>query len=258
MRKYLATIKYGLQYISAYKSETFAMIVFKLIKMAFLVLLYGYVLRGLIPDYSTHEILSYLLIVNAIQVITGIEFFRGARRIGRDIYSGVITNILIKPVNVPVFEYLQDRGERGVEYLLALVEFAGGVALSLPALSVLPLFVLSVLIAIVLSYGLNLIVGSITFWTTEQGGIKNGFSHAMKIFGGTLIPLNLLPPVTQTLVLLTPFPYAAYLPTRILQGGFESVPVYCYFIAVAWAILALILGNYLWKKGLKRYEAIGI
>lgn len=258
IRPYLAVVRYGFHHIAAYKSETIAMIFYKIIRISVLLFLWGFVLKDAAVGYSTKEMLSYILVVNGLQVILGAEYMRGAREITKDVKSGQISTYLLRPIYVPLFEFILDRGKRVVELVLAAIEIAAGLILTAPSLSALGPFIYFSLTAAVIAFGLNVVVGSFAFWTTEAGGIKNAFSHTVKIFGGTFIPIDLFPGILKALTLASPFPYMAYYPAVFLNKGPSAVPLNAWLISGFWAVGLLLLSKYIWKKGLAKYEAVGI
>ena len=94
---------------------------------------------------------------------------------------------------------------------------------------------------------------------TEAKGIKNVVNHISKVFSGALIPLTFFPVAYQIPVMLSPFASYAYLPATLLQT--KTVDLFLYLqvgVSIVWAIVLLFVSRLVWRKGIKRYEAIGI
>ncbi|WKZ30809.1 MAG: ABC-2 family transporter protein [Candidatus Dojkabacteria bacterium] len=114
-----------------------------------------------------------------------------------------------------------------------------------------PLAILMLIIALVIWYGLHLVVASISLWKVETG-----FMDLMK--GITRIgafPTDIYPAAVQ-LILYTLFPVAfiATVPAEILIG--ESA-IWMVGVAASIAVLFLIVGIGMWRLMLNRYSSAG-
>ena len=121
------------------------------------------------------------------------------------------------------------------------------------------LFILSLLLAFVIALAINLLVGSITFWTTEANHLQNVISHVIRVFSGTMIPISFFPGSLKTLTLFSPFPALGFLPATLIRNPVWNFDIWVSFLSsVFWAAILLPLSLLIWKTGLKRYEAVGI
>ncbi len=121
------------------------------------------------------------------------------------------------------------------------------------------LFGVSLVFGFIISFVINLLVGCTSFWTSEASNLQNVASHFVRIFSGVMIPLSFFSPTVRNILLLSPFPAMAYLPSIILQTSTMTSEIWTLFGAtVFWSALLLPISFWIWRKGLKQYEAIGI
>lgn len=133
------------------------------------------------------------------------------------IRTGEVVSDLLRPVH-PVITYLgNDLGRAG---FAALTRFAvpllvGALAFHLRAPTrpaTYPLFVLSVLLALLVSFACRYLVNAAAFWLLDSRGPLMAWNLAATLLGGLYFPLRFLPgPVLVALWLGTPFP-------SVLQG----------------------------------------
>ena len=106
---------------------------------------------------------------------------------------------------------------------------------------------------------LSYLIGLIAFWTDEVDGIYSSIDSLKRFFSGGYFPLSLLPQSFVTLSFLLPFAYSIYVPTQLylrkidLTTGLKGVAVQLIWIGV----LSLII-KFVWTRGLKNYEGVGI
>ncbi len=140
-----------------------------------------------------------------------------------------------------------------------LLIFLGFSFLEVVSLVQVGLFLLSLALAFVVAFVFNMFIGSFSFWTPEANHLQNVMSHILKVFSGVLIPVTFFSGLSRQILLLSPFPILAYLPSTVLQKNVDSVEMLTIFGAsIFWCLVLLPTSIWFWKKGLRRYEAIGI
>lgn len=260
MSYYLALVGYGYARLKAYPSEILMLLIEKMISLCFLLVFWSLVIKESSTSFTLREALSYFLIIDGISTIFLIRSQKFGSMLRKSIKSGEISNFLIKPINVILSMYATTLGERSVGGFVSILFIVGGIILNPPQkiLSLL-LFGLFVALAAILGFAVNLFEGVITFYTTEPAGIMNMISHIIKIFSGFWIPLNFFPSAMKKIVEMTPFPYMLYIPYQSLRfNSFDNEVFRNFGISLFWSISLTLMMYYFWRKGLARYEAIGI
>jgi ABC-2 type transport system permease protein len=96
----------------------------------------------------------------------------------------------------------------------------------------------------------------LSFWSERASSIEEAWLLLYMFFSGMLAPLDVYPEPVRRFAELTPFPYLVYFPAQLLMG--KPVPLLrATLVLLAWGLGAFILYRFLWKRGLKRYSAMG-
>jgi len=117
-------------------------------------------------------------------------------------------------------------------------------------------FLLSLLMAILIYFYINIIFGSLAFWSRDVWAPRFLLMVIMEFATGAMFPLDMLPDIGRKLALLTPFPYLLYVPMKIYLGQDSHIAL-SLGLAFGWLILLWYLTRRIWQKGLKLYEAEG-
>lgn len=210
--------------------------------------------------YDGSQMISYIFLVSLLQ---GTILATHMHSLAGDIYSGTISQLLIKPVSV--FKYLAAGEvadkirnvvlialEMGVFYLIFRPEF------TLPSLGMFGLFLIWVALGIILHFYIEILFGTLGFWTPQVWATKFLFFVIIDVTAGKLFPLDVLPQSIQTLLNLTPFPYLAYVQTQLFLGRLDAAQMLGYSIGLlAWTIILGALATIAWRRGVKSYSAAG-
>ncbi|OGC45370.1 hypothetical protein A2V49_00745 [candidate division WWE3 bacterium RBG_19FT_COMBO_34_6] len=182
------------------------------------------------------------------------------RDIRKMVKTGLLSNYLIKPINILRFWFTSFVGRRTTVNLYGLLTLLIGIYIYPPLhLSAVPLFFISLILTAMTGAGLNLLVGIIAFYSPEAGSISNVVDHITNVLSGHLIPLNYFPVMIRNFALLSPFPVLTYFPVTILQqGSFDKDTFIKLGLSFLWAMILLTLGNISWKRALKNYDGVGI
>ncbi len=260
LRLYLDILKFGLRHVLTYQTEVWFIILTKTIRITSIAFLWSVLLKDPNVKGNFAQILPYFLIADFVQVAVGAEWIRFGRQMINEVKEGAISNYLLRPTNPVTFMYARYYGGRGIEIALALVSLALGWYL-LPPQSLLAVFVFIIALAasFVVSFSINVLVGSLSFWFVEADGIKNAVNHVIRIFGGSIIPLTFYPAWLKIIAIASPIPILAYVPASLFQStSFSAENIIPLISAMIWATLLLPFSFYIFNRGVKHYEAIGI
>jgi ABC-2 type transport system permease protein len=101
-------------------------------------------------------------------------------------------------------------------------------------------------------------IGLLSFWWTQVLAVQDFWFGLYSLASGYLVPLELLPaPVTQLLLLL-PFRAMLSFPVELLLGRLGPAQIAAGLgLQLFWAVALLLLMRLMWRRGLRRYSAVG-
>jgi ABC-2 type transport system permease protein len=129
-------------------------------------------------------------------------------------------------------------GNSAVSYASSVIFLIIGIIMQPPAsLLAVMLFVIYLPLAFAIAYGINVLVGTVAFYFTEAGSIKNVVAQVASVFSGALVPLAFFPGELKALALLLPFSSAVSGPTQALRATqMTSQAWWQLLLAVFWAL----------------------
>ena len=205
-------------------------------------------------------LLSYFLIADGIGELTMATRTKFGTLLRRSIKTGQISNYLMKPLSILPAMYAHVWGERSIYNAPAIASIILGLVINPPNhWTRLSLFFVFLVLSMATAFAFNLIEGILTFWVTSPSGIMNCIVHTTRLLSGAIAPLTFFPNKLRNIVELTPFPAMVFAPINSL--GILDSPISIaksFLIAVFWASALNIVLLRLWRKGLRKYEAIGL
>ena len=110
-----------------------------------------------------------------------------------------------------------------------------------------------------IAYLVNSLIGLIGFWTLEVWGIVVASGRLIAILNGSLLPLNFFPHSLLRITQFLPFQYMYYVPVSIYLGKMGSAEALRQiFFQAIWVAVLLLFYVFLWRRGIKRYDSVGI
>ena len=261
MNKYISLFTITLQEIFTYRLN---MIMWR-VRQIFVFLIPFFIWRavlsggGNIYGYSFAAIMTYLFGTTILRSLV-----MGSRTIdlGWMINSGALTIPLMRPFNIFSFFFIRDLADKlfnlsfmFIEIPLILFIFHPPVFLQSNPLY-LALAIFSILLAIMLYYYINVIFGSLAFWSRDVWAPRFLLMVIMEFATGAMFPLDMLPVVWQKIILFTPFPYLLYVPLKTYLGTDPNTNIHL-LVSLLWVIILGFFANFVWQKGIKSYEAEG-
>ena len=120
------------------------------------------------------------------------------------------------------------------------------------------LFAIAIWTGFLMRFVLVWALGLISFWVVRVGGIFDLYFAAELLLSGRLVPLGLLPPWARDLSDLLPFKYSFGFPIEVMLGRASRIELVAGFAMQAlWTLVGLVALVILWKRGVKRYSAVG-
>jgi ABC-2 type transport system permease protein len=119
----------------------------------------------------------------------------------------------------------------------------------------------SLVLAWLITFGIMFMLGCIAFWTTQTFGIVNFYFGVWSLFSGYIIPMDLMRAKFPTLVDVAdwmPFYYMLAAPVELMTKHLTTTQLAQLLGAqVAWAVISIALGLWVWRKGVRHFEAVG-
>lgn len=101
-------------------------------------------------------------------------------------------------------------------------------------------------------------LGLITLWTTRVSALFELYFTAELLLSGRLVPLSLMPGWVQTVADFLPFQWAFQFPIDVLIGRVTTAEAWAGFgMQALWTGIALAATMVLWKRGIRRFAAVG-
>jgi ABC-2 type transport system permease protein len=123
-----------------------------------------------------------------------------------------------------------------------------GILIAIPAL----------LLGFFVGYLLTATVTSLAFWTTRVYSIHEFYFALMTLFSGQFVPLTLMPKFVQDVAQYLPYQLQIYFPIEIILGKLSNAQIVQGFVVgFIWLGVAIVLFNWVWRNGVKRFSAVG-
>lgn len=218
--------------------------------------------RSTILGYSRADIVTYYIILAFISLVCSSHI---SEKMKQDILKGELNNYLVKPINYLLVKTVYEASYKILTLIVGLVLFTGCLLffprylVVLHSVARISLFIISLIISFIISQLIQFLVGLSSFWLGENSGPDRLRHLSEKIFAGEIAPLSFLPTFLQITAAYLPFQYLAYFPAQIYLNHITILDALRQFLfAFIWITILFILGLYMWRKGVRQYEGVGI
>lgn len=267
MQKYRHVLNIGIQNNLTYRFNFLARTLFGFIPLIAMLYVWHAIYAGKGADasvgaYSFAQMVSYYLLVTIVDALTAVN--EDDWQIATDIKDGNISQFLLKPIDYLWYRlclFLSGRLTYLAVAALPLTIFV----LSLHRYFVLPpdpvtfgLFLISTALTALLQFFTSYAMAMLAFWVLEVSTFIFILFAFEYLASGHLFPLDILPPALERVLYFTPFPYQLYFPIGIYMGrttGAELARGLA--MQLGWVIAAYLLARFAWKRGVKKYSAVG-
>jgi ABC-2 type transport system permease protein len=209
-----------------------------------------------VAGVQLHTLVTYLTLSN-LQLWLMFPFVAGLLQ--ERVYRGTVALDLARPVGFIGQMLAQQCGTTaGLIPLLALAFpfalFAGG--MQFPASPTAALcYLVSLLLAYMVTVLLGMLIGLVAFWTIRFGGLIGIYLFAGQFFSGALVPLRFFPPHLRSVASALPFQAQAGLPVSIYLG--QSAAAGSLAIQLFWVLLLSAAVGIFWRKTIQRVVILG-
>ncbi|GAB3670744.1 ABC-2 family transporter protein [Actinocorallia lasiicapitis] len=195
--------------------------------------------------YSVTDAITFSFLTQAL--IGPVAIF-GGMELTQRIRTGDISIDLHRPVDLQLWWLADDLGRAlytalGRGYLPMLAGWAA-FGISFPPPERLPFFLVSFLLAIVLSFAIRYLIALAVFWLHDSRALDSFAVVCSLFFSGLIIPLVVFPPWLEPIARALPWSGLVQVPADLYLGRAGSVAGALAFQAV-WAVLLLAAGRLL-------------
>lgn len=193
-----------------------------------------------------------------------------ASGIARDVRDGTVKKYLTQPIDMLGYLFWHRVAHKLVYYTVAIGPFALVFYLCRGYFSGWPdgwttmAWILSLLMAFLVGFLLESLIGLISFWFLEVSSLLFIYMMFNYFLSGHMIPLDWLPDPLSQWVQFLPFKFLAYLPAAIMLKRSDGSPRFTHaelaeelLVEVAWIVVLLIANRVAFQRGVRRYGAFG-
>ncbi|MEK7544712.1 MAG: ABC-2 family transporter protein [Patescibacteria group bacterium] len=263
MKKFLASVQIGIADGLEYRFQLLYWLTINMVPIILMIALWSaiYAEKTIFGQYTLPMMITYYVITKLFNRLTTTY---SEERIAKDIKDGNLSQFLTRPINYAVLKFGERMGIRIVNAALYIPAY-GLVFYLLRNTIVAPasagaLGVITIILAINIfsHFLLARILGSAAFFMLETRALFGLKENIITLISGYMFPLFLFPELLQKFLMLTPFPYYYYFPMQVYFGLLSKTEILQGIaIQTFWMFALFFIGEAVWKKGLKKYEAVG-
>lgn len=209
-----------------------------------------------------YDTMIYLILATAIFNL--LEMFI-VWDMSRAIQSGEIIMHLLKPMKYRWYTFWSYSGSHVVSFFLTFIPtFVVVMIVTKGAVPVgwnLLTFVVSLILALIVNFNLEMLVAPICLYTESTWGINIVKETIVLLLSGASIPLAFFPESVRRVVQYLPFRAVYDVPLTILLKKNDSATAHGLLTLLAfqlvWAVVLTILGNLFWNHAVKRITVNG-
>lgn len=263
MKKFLASIKIGIADGLEYRFQLLYWLTINMVPIILMIALWNaiYANKETFGQYTLPMMITYYVTTKLFNRLTTTY---SEERIAKDIKDGNLNQFLTRPINYAVLKFGERIGIRLVNAIMYIPAYClvfyllRDTIVAPTSASALAIITAVLAINIFSHFLLARILGSTAFFMLETRALFGLKENVITLISGYMFPLFLFPELLQKILMLTPFPYYYYFPMQIYFGLLSKTEIIQGLtIQIFWMFALFFLGEIIWKKGLKKYEAVG-
>lgn len=217
--------------------------------------------KGNVVDAANlNEMITYVLVSSVIFTLTKSG---AANKIGRKVEDGSIIGDFTRPVNFKSYLFAEDLGNNFFTVLFVslpsvlIVSLFFGFTWEIGLIKSL-FFILSIILAILISFYIKYIIGLFAFWLETSWYIPFFVGAIFELFSGSTIPLWFFPEWLKTISDLLPFRLIFFEPISIFLNKYSiSESLSIIFAQLIWLLILVIFEKLLWFNAQKKIVVHG-
>lgn len=266
LRKYVKILRISLVERLVYRADFFVSTIFRFLPLLTTLLLWEAVYdssrQTRLGGYTRDQMVAYLLLVQISRMFSSMPGLAGG--IARDIRDGTLKKYLLQPIDM-IGYLLSYRMAHKMAYIATtalpyglLFFLCRGFFEYLPDPATFLAYVVSLLLAFLLGFFFETMVGMVGFWFLEVASFLYVINTVNFFISGHMFPLELLPAAWVTVLKAMPFQYLAYFPAAVFLGKIEGAALlWGLATELVWVVIFFAMSRVLFRMGLARYSAYG-
>jgi len=265
MKKYIVVLKMSFERAVEYRFRAFAWIIIDLVFPTVLAVVFATVLGPgqKVFGFGRSELILYFMLVGFFRSIVNTH---NEENVNKHIKEGKISNFLTKPVSYFLFSLCTQVGWNLHKLLLNIpvfilwfIIFSQFINLDLKVNAYLLALPILIVLALFCDFCYTSALSMVSFWLIESFSIFNLSSALIYVFAGSLMPIDLLPIPVQKVSQFLPFQHIIYSPVKYSLGLLspDSLMISLLNLCV-WSASFTLIYKFLWRRGLKVYEGLGL
>lgn len=251
-------LRVGFAEMVAYRAEVVVWILTASLPLVMLALWNAAAAEGPLAGFGQAEFARYFTATLVVRQLTAAWV---VWELNHHVRTGSLSPMLLRPVTPLAFHLSETVAAMPFRLVVlapivaALVWWRPDIAF-LPSLSQVLLGSISVVLAFLLAWLVQAIFGMLSFWLEQSVGLFSLWFAAYALLGGYFLPLALLPEGVAAWAAWLPFQATLAAPVELFLG-ISADPVRALAIQAGWVSLAAAGAALMWKRGLRRYGAVG-
>lgn len=245
----------NLAYVGELAYRSIFMVVILYVFVQLWTVTFGVVGSDRIAGLSLSDTVWYLVMTETV-MLSKIRF---AGKIAEEVRDGSLAYTVGRPYSYLLYHFFYGIGDT---LLRLLINFVAGTILvtllvgPMPATS-LPAVFVAVMLAIVLDFCINGLLGLLAFFTEDVDSFVIIYQKILFILGGMMIPLDFFPAWLRDLALALPFNYTVYAPAKLFVQFDAGRWLGTVIAQLGWiAVFAVALGL-MFRWGMRRVSING-
>jgi ABC-2 type transport system permease protein len=211
-------------------------------------------------DYTSADFVAYFLSSLIVRNLTGSWV---GWQVSEEIRTGTMSMRLLRPLHPFVALATQHLAAVPFRTIVAL-PIAGVLLVSSGASALenepvqLAVLVPSLVLAWLITFSFLFTIGALAFFFTRAMGMINLYFAVFMLLSGYLMPIELLPGWIQPVAKWSPFRYMLSLPLELMTKSIPAGELAMLMgLQVFWTIASVSLALWVWRLGVRRFEAVG-
>lgn len=264
LKKYLSLTRAGIIEALQFRLSTVIMVIGNLLYLIVVYFLwksiYASVDTDVVNGMTFTDTLIYLVLATAL--FNFMEMYT-VWEMGRNIQSGKIVLDLLKPMEYRRYLFWSYSGSFVTQFfftflptfIVVSVVTHGAVPLGINLLY----FAVSVVLAVLINYSIDFIVGTICLYTESIWGINIMKQVIVLLLSGATVPIAFFPEPLKTIVYYLPFQSIYNAPLTLLLNGSPTPETVFEILGtqLLWCIGMILLGKLFWKLSLRQITVNG-
>lgn len=253
-------VRVGVMGAVAYRAELFVWMLSTTMPFVMLAMYSAVAREGQLAGFGGDDFVIWSIATFVVRQFTGSW---ASWQINEEVRSGTLSMRLLRPIS-PIVNYAVENLAAMPLRMIIAVPLSVGLFIALGT-DLLPhdlggwlAFFAAWFGAWLLTFTVHVIMGALSFWLEQSMKVMNVWFAGYLVFSGYLIPVSLFPAGFQQSTRWLPFFSQIGLPVELLTKA-EARADAGRLLAVQWGwiVLAMLIAAALWRRGVRRYGAVG-